>query len=69
MVKPFNPTRWLWWTAFWILVIGLGLAYLMFYTTPSPRTITEGVRLVALCSVVGAGICIISATSHWWLKR
>ena len=69
MSNLIHPKRWLWWAALWVLAIGLGLAYLMFYTASSPRTITAGIRLVAVLAFVGSGICVISATAHWWLKR
>lgn len=41
----------------------------MYTTAPGPRQISDDMRLVALGSIVGAGICVISATAKWWLHR
>lgn len=69
MTKRVHPTSWLWWSAFYILAGGAGLVFLMYTTAPGPRQISDDMRLVALGSIVGAGICVISATAKWWLHR
>jgi hypothetical protein len=69
MKRRFHPTGWLWWTAFYILVFGAGAIYLMYYTAVGPKVITQDMRMVGIASIVGAGICVISATAHWWLRR
>lgn len=69
MSKRVHPNRWLWWAAFYALALGAGMVCLMYYTAPGPRALTPEMRLVATVAVVAAGICVISATSHWWLRR
>lgn len=69
MPKQFHPTRWLWTTAFFALFLGAAVACLIYYTTPGPRTITPEMRMVAMISVVVAGLCVISATANLWLRR
>ncbi len=69
MIKSFQPLRWLWWLALLILAAGAGLLYLMYRINPEPQPITDQMRMVAMCTVVSAGICIISATARWWIHR
>jgi|APTNR8051073442_1049403.scaffolds.fasta_scaffold00090_34 hypothetical protein len=69
MVKRIHPTRWLWTTAFYALLLGAAAVCLMYYTMPGPRTLTPEIRMVIMASVVAAGICVISATAHWWIRR
>jgi hypothetical protein len=69
MDKRIHPTRWLWTTALYSLLLGAAAASLMYYTMPGPRTLTPEIRMVAMASVVCAGLCVISATAHWWIRR
>ena len=67
--KPKHPRRWLWWAALLILFLGAAFSALSYYTMPGPRQLSEQVRQIAMFTFVGVGICVISATAHWWTNR
>lgn len=63
-----NARSGLWWLAVLILIVGGALAYLRL-TDPTAVGADGTAYLILAVSVALAGICIISATAHWWLKR
>ncbi len=67
--KPFNSITWLWWLALFILALGAAFAALMYYTAPGPHVISDDIRRVMMFAIVGSGLCVISATAHWWTHR
>ncbi len=58
----------LWWLAVLILAAGGLLAYSLMIDRVAPNAWGWGL-LVMSVSIALAGICVISATAHWWLKR
>jgi len=67
-LQPVHRTGWLWWLSLLIAVVAGGLIFFIQLDTGNIKA-REQINLVLLCSAVLIGICIISATSHWWLKR
>ena len=67
--KPFHSKNWLWWCALFSLLAGAAFDYLIYSTMPLPKIISPEMRQIAMVSVVISGICVISATSHWWTRR
>ena len=63
-----NARAGLWWTAGLILIAGGVLSYIRLLDTMSPRAESNAFLILAV-SIALAGICVISATAHWWLKR
>ena len=68
-MRPPNATRGLWWSAFFILVGGAALAYVVSIQDPFDPITRQHVRLIMAAAVLGAGICVIAATSRWWMRR
>ena len=68
-VYQFSPTRWLWWAALLIGAVGAGLAVLRTNMGSVDPSIHEQVRFIVALTVLAVGICIISATSRWWMSR
>ena len=67
MKRP-HPSAWLWWLA---LVIA-SVAAIAVATLHLDRTILDAsimTRKIIMAAVIAIGICIISATSHWWVHR
>jgi len=62
---PPNGTRWLWWTALLIGVVAAVSVYLVRRDIESQST----GNMIILIAVVAIGICVISATSQWWVRR
>lgn len=67
-LQPHHRTGWLWWLAGFIALIAGGLIYFIDQDTGNIKA-REQINQVILITSVLIGICIISATSHWWLKR
>jgi hypothetical protein len=63
-----NPRSGLWWLAALVLVAGGALAYTIMMDKADPDAFARGM-LVLCVAIALAGICVISATAHWWLKR
>jgi len=63
-----NARAGLWWSAVLILIAGGTLSYIQMLDATSPRAESTAFLILAV-SIALAGICIISATAHWWLKR
>jgi len=67
MKRP-SPTRWLWWLALIIAVVASGVVYSLQRDIGDPDA-QQNASTVILFAVVAIGLCIISATSHWWVHR
>lgn len=67
MKRP-NPTGWLWWLALLIAAAASGVVYSLRQDVGNINA-QQTISTVILFAVVGIGICIISATAHWWLNR
>jgi len=67
-LQPSPRTGWLWWLA---CLIAATAGTLIYFIQQDAGNISarEQINLVLLISSVLVGICIISATSHWWMKR
>ncbi len=65
--KP-NLTGWLWWLAILIAIVGGAVCYMLSLDTMNPD-VRQKMMLVATVATIGVGICIIAATSHWWMHR
>lgn len=62
-------TAWLWWTALLVLLTGGAIAYLLRLDPMSnPEALSQSNLILAFTGVT-AGICVIAATSKWWLSR
>lgn len=56
------------WTALLISVIGGTISYMFFTQPPTPDT-RANLAISLAGTILGVGICIISATANWWLRR
>ena len=61
-------TAWLWWLAFLIAVIGGAIAYILRLNVINEQSIGWSNLMIA-ATVTLTGICIICATSGWWMRR
>jgi len=63
-----HPTLWLWWTA---LLIAAGAGGIVYFIKQDPGYMNadQMIGKVIMFAVIGIGICIISATAHWWVRR
>ena len=66
--KAPNASAGLIWLA--ILILGTGGAMAAFFhqNETDPDAMSK-VLLVSTTAIIGAGICLIAASSRWWLKR
>lgn len=69
VMRPPNAARGLWWSAFLILLGGAALAYVASMQDPFDPTTRQHVRLIMAAAVLSSGICVIAATSRWWMRR
>jgi len=68
MMKKYRPKAWLWWLALFFLLIGGALIYMFSLRLPEPTARTfMGLSMVA--TIVVVGLCLISASSDWWMRR
>lgn len=73
-MRKVNPNKnpmvgnFLWWLAFWIVVVGAGFIVLIERQSIG-SSIEDRSKLVGLITIVGAGLCIISATAKRWMKH
>jgi len=60
--------RSLWWVA---LMIAVGAAIAIYFVKQDPGIINADqiISGITLAAMVGVGICVICATSQWWLHR
>jgi len=67
MKRP-NHTGWLWWLA---LIIGLSAGGLVYYYSQDSGNINaqQNISTIILFASVAIGLCFISATAHWWIRR
>lgn len=68
MKKQHHPTAWLWWLALFIVLVGGSFCYIFSLRLPDPQARTL-LGYAAMFTVIGAGVCLICASSSWWLKR
>jgi hypothetical protein len=66
--QPQSLTAWLWWLAFLIAVVGGAAAYMLRLNTMRASSVSMS-NLVIAVTVSLSGICIICATSGWWMRR
>lgn len=63
-----HQTSWLWAAALVILLIGGTITWLL--ATQGYNVRAQKAMILFLAStIIGVGICVISATSHWWLHK
>ena len=65
--KP-NMTRWLWWLALLFIAAGSFVGYQIQQSQINPDA-HQQFMLTIMVTVIGAGICIIAATSRFWMHR
>lgn len=63
-----NTTGWLWWVALLIAMVGGVVCYFIKQDVFDPSAQAK-LMLTATCSAIGIGICVIAATSHFWMHR
>lgn len=66
--KP-NLTGWLWWLALLIAATGGAVCYMLSRNHPANPDMMQQMMLTAMVCVIGIGLCIIAATSRWWMQR
>ena len=66
--KAPNASAGLVWLAVLLLGTGGAMAWFFHQNETDPNAMSK-VLLVSMAAVIGAGICLIAATSRWWLKR
>ena len=59
---------WLWWLAVLIAGTGGAIAYLFRLNTLNASSLTHSNLAIAITAIL-SGICVICATSGWWLRR
>ncbi len=65
---PHSLTAWLWWLAILIAIIGAAVAYMLRMNVINERALAWS-NLAIAATVSLAGVCVISATSGWWMRR
>ena len=63
-----HPAGGLWWAALLIAVIGGSITYVLSLDRLNPGTRHDW-TLSLMITILAVGVCIISATSGWWMKR
>lgn len=71
MQRPGNPytSKWLWKTAFLIVLVGFAFKYALPYLFPPGEIPRKAEPAILWAMFLGAGTCVICATAGWWLKR
>jgi hypothetical protein len=64
----FHPAGGLWWIAFALSLVGGSITYMLSLDRTSPASHANA-GLSLTITVVAVGICIICATSDWWMRR
>jgi len=65
--KP-STTGWLWWLAGLCAIVGAIICYFLKQNPMNPG-MEQHIMLTATLTVVAVGVCVISATAHWWVHR
>ena len=61
-------TGWLWGVALVILLIGGTVTYLLSQQGYNPQA--HKAMIICLAgTIIGVGVCVISATSDWWMHK
>ncbi len=68
MTRSQHPTAWLWWLSLFIAAAAAAIVYGLSQDVGNINADTE-IRRVIMGAIIAIGICIISATSHWWVHR
>mgnify|MGYP006308883703 CR=1 FL=1 len=63
-----HRNRGLWLLALLIVIIGGGITW-MLHSEASDPTQRQGMLIALAVTILGCGLCIICATSEWWLHR
>ncbi len=63
-----HPTAGLWWMAALISLAGGAIAFLI-SLDKMHTNYRYTMALTLTVTVIAAGLCVISATASWWLKR
>lgn len=63
-----HQTGWLWAAALVIFLIGGTITYLLATQDYALRA-NKTMILCLAGTIIGVGICVISATSHWWIHK
>lgn len=63
-----HPTAGLVWTAFTIAIVGGAITYALSLDRLTPGSRTH-MAVSLMITVLATGLCLISATANWWLKR
>lgn len=66
--KPPNSAAALFWLALGILALGGVIIYFLMQDQTDPDS-RKRILLTGMCAIVGAGICLIAASSRWWMKH
>ncbi len=66
--KPAGGAGWLWWFA---LLVAAAAAAGIFIISQDPLNYQarEQINTIVLFASVTIGLCVISATAHWWVHR
>ena len=68
MTPHYHRNGWLWWTAFYVLCGGGVLYWVVDQQAQDPAD-DKLATMIACGAILLAGVCVISATADWWLKR
>jgi hypothetical protein len=63
-----HPVGGLWWMAFTLAVIGGSVTFVLSLDRMNPSAHANA-ALGLTFTIIAVGICIICATSDWWMKR
>ena len=63
-----NATGWLWWVALLIAIVGGVVVYFVRQDPLDPLQQTKLMLTITICTI-GVGICVIAATSRFWMSR
>ncbi|MBU0678342.1 MAG: hypothetical protein KJ626_09505 [Verrucomicrobia bacterium] len=67
-MKKYHPKAWLWWLAMFILILGGAIAYFLSQQKVNPDA-RKLMSITVLLTLIGTGICVISATADRWIQR
>lgn len=63
-----HNTGWLWWLSL-VIAGGATAAVLYIHSDAGYINAEEAISKVIMFAFIAIGICVISATSHWWINR